>query len=75
MKSFTQYIQERSDVSFVHDDGIIMSLRNLIDALEVLDDQKSDEELMVEIREDVPEAGTYALRLVHLDETCRLFPS
>lgn len=64
MKSFTQYIQERNDLSFVHDDAIIMRLRDFIDALELLDDQKSDEERLVEIREDVPEPGAYAVRLV-----------
>lgn len=64
MKSFKQYIREGSDVSFVHDDAIIMNLRDFIDALELLDDQKSDEELLVEIREDLPEPGAYAVRLV-----------
>lgn len=75
MKSFTQYIQERTEVSLVHDDAFIMNLRDFIDALELLDDQKTDEDQLVEIRVDVPEPGSYALRLVHLDETCQLFPS
>jgi|CXWL01.1.fsa_nt_gi hypothetical protein len=64
MKSFKQFIQERNDLSFVHDDAIIMRLRDFIDALELLDDQKSDEERLVEIREDVQEPGTYTVRLV-----------
>lgn len=64
MKSFTQYTQEQNDVSFVHDDAIVMRLRDFIDALEVLDDQKSNQDRLVEIREDVPEPGAFAVRLV-----------
>lgn len=64
MKTFKQYIRERSDVSFVHDDAIVMRLRDFIDALEVLDDQKSNQDRLVEIRVDVPELGSYAVRLV-----------
>lgn len=64
MKSFKQYIWERNDLSFVHEGAIVMRLRDFIDALEVLDDQKSDRERLVEIREDVPAPGAFAVRLI-----------
>lgn len=64
MKSFTQYIQERNDLSFMHEDAVVMRLRDFIDALELLEARNTDEPQLVEIREDVPEPGTYALRLV-----------
>ncbi|QPD02812.1 MAG: hypothetical protein Nkreftii_000586 [Candidatus Nitrospira kreftii] len=55
MKSFKQFMQERNDLSLLHDDAIVMRLRDFIDALELLDDLKSGGERLVEIREDVPE--------------------
>lgn len=64
MKSFKQYIQERNDLSFMHEDAVLMRLRDFIDALELLDARKTDEPRLVEIREDVPEPGTYAVRLI-----------
>lgn len=67
MKSFKQYIREGNDVSFVHDDAIIMNLRDFIDALELLDDRKTDEDRLVEIRGDCPEPGTLTLRLMIRD--------
>lgn len=62
MKSFRSYTQ----VSFppLHDDAILMPLRDFIDSLQLLDAQKTDQERIVEIREDCPEAGTLAVRLV-----------
>lgn len=68
MKSFTRYIQ----ASFppLHDDAILMPLREFIDALSLLDAQKTNQERIVEIREDCPEPGTLAVRLmVGADET------
>ncbi len=64
MKSFKQYIRERNDLSFVHEDAVLMRLRDFIDALELLDTWKTDEDRLIEIREDLPEPGTYAVRLV-----------
>ena len=62
MKSFTRYIQ----ASFppLHDDAILMPLREFIDALSLLDAQKTNQERIVEIREDCPEPGTLAVRLM-----------
>ena len=62
MKSFTRYIQ----ASFppLHDDAILMPLGDFIDALQLLDAQVTDKERIVEIREDCPEPGTLAVRLV-----------
>lgn len=67
MKSFLEHIQERSEASFLHEGAIVMRLRDFIDALELLDAQKSDEERLVEIREDVPEPGALAIRLLVRD--------
>ncbi|MBK9306889.1 MAG: hypothetical protein IPM58_07345 [Nitrospira sp.] len=64
MKSFKQFIAERNDLSLLHDHAIVMRLRDFIDALELLDDLKSDRERLVEIREDMQKPGTYAVRLV-----------
>ncbi len=64
MKSFRQFVAERNDLSSLHDNAIVMRLRDFIDALELLDDQKSDEERLVEIREDVPEPGSFAVRFM-----------
>jgi hypothetical protein len=66
MKSFTHYIQ----ASFppLHDDAILMPLREFIDALSLLDARKTDQERIVEIREDCPEPGTLAVRLVVRDK-------
>lgn len=61
MKSFKQYIRERSDVSFVHEGSILIRIRDFIDALE---DQHPDKERLLEIRENVPDPGTYAVRLL-----------
>lgn len=64
MKTFKQYIRERNDLSFLHEGAIVMRLRDFTDALELLDAQKSVEDRLVEIREDVPEPGTLAIRLL-----------
>ena len=68
MKPFAQYVQERSETPFLHEDAIVMRLRDFIDALELLDAQKSDEERLVEVREDVPEPGALTVRLLVRDE-------
>jgi len=46
------------------DDTILMPLGDFIDSLQLLDAQKTDRERIVEIREDCPEPGTLAVRLV-----------
>lgn len=66
MKSFKQHIRECAPP--LHDDAILMPLRDFIDALQLLDAQKSDTERLVEIREDCPETGTLAVRLMVRDE-------
>lgn len=48
---------------FLHEGAIVMRLRDFINSLELLDAQKSDTERLVEIRENVPEPGTLAVRL------------
>ena len=62
MKSCTHY----SQASFppLHDDAILMPLGDFIDSLQLLDAQVTDKERMVEIREDCPESGTLAMRLM-----------
>ena len=60
MKTFQQWI----GATPLHEDAILMTLRSFIDSLVLLDAQKSDEDRLVEIREDCPEPGTYAVRLV-----------
>ncbi|NOS80145.1 MAG: hypothetical protein HOP32_01025 [Nitrospira sp.] len=62
MKSFTHHIQ----ASFppLHEDSILMPRADFIDALSLLDAQKTDHEQIVEIRENFPEPGTLAVRLV-----------
>jgi hypothetical protein len=62
MKTFKQYIREYALP--LHDDAILMRLGDFIDALLLLDAQKTDEERIVEIREDCPEQGTLAVRLM-----------
>ena len=52
----------------LHDDAILMPLRDFVDALQLLDAQKTDQERIVEIREDCPEPGTLAVRLVVRDQ-------
>ena len=66
MKSLRQQI--RACAPRLHDDANLMSLRDFIDALQVLDAKKSDGERLVEIREDCPEEGTYAVRLLERDQ-------
>ena len=66
MKSFKQHIRE--SVPPLNDDAILMRLSDLIDALSVLDAQKTDQERLIEIREDVPEPGTLAIRLMVRDQ-------
>ena len=63
MKTFQQLI----GATPLHEDAILMTLRGFIDSLVLLDAQKSDEERLVEIREDVPEPGTYAVRLLLIE--------
>lgn len=62
MKTFKQYIEGYS--SPLHDDAILMPLGDFIDQLQLLDAQITDEERIVEIREDCPESGSWAIRLV-----------
>ena len=62
MKSFRQHLREYAPP--LYDDAILMPLRDFIDALQLLDAQKSDQERIVEIREDCPEPNTLAVRLV-----------
>lgn len=64
MKSFKTFIRE--SYSPLHDDAILMPLGDFIDLLQVADAKKTDGELIVEIREDCPEDGTVAVRLVEL---------
>lgn len=63
MKTFKQYIGEQTEFSSLHDDAVVMRLGDFINALE---DQHSDKDRFLEIREDCPESGTYAVRLVPL---------
>jgi hypothetical protein len=62
MKSFTRYIQ--ATFPPLHDDAILMPLGDFIDSLQLLDAQKTDQERIVEIREDCPAPGTLAVRLM-----------
>jgi hypothetical protein len=62
MKSFRQHLREYAPP--LHDDAILMPLGDFIDALQLLDAQKTDQERIVEIREDCPEPNTLAVRLV-----------
>jgi hypothetical protein len=62
MMSFKQFIRE--SYSSVHDDAILMPLMDFIDVLQVLESQKTDGERIVEIRENYPEPGTYAVRFI-----------
>lgn len=69
MKSFTRYLQEPFPA--LHENAVLMPLRDFIDTLQALDAQKTDQERIVEIREDVPEPETLAIRLMvreHSDE-------
>jgi hypothetical protein len=66
MMSFKQYI--RDSYPPLYEDAILMTLPDFIDALQLLDAQITDKERMVEIREDCPEPGTYALRLLKRDQ-------
>jgi hypothetical protein len=62
MKSFKQYIEGYS--SPLHDDAILLPLGDFIDLLQDLDAKQTDQPRMVEIREDCPESGSWAIRLV-----------
>ena len=65
--SLQQFIQQAREPQ---DDAILMPLGDFIDSLQLLDAQKTDQERIVEIREDCPEPGTLAVRLmVGADET------
>lgn len=59
--SLQQFIQRAREPQ---DDAILMPLGDFIDSLQLLDAQKTDGERIVEIREDCPEPGTLAVRLV-----------
>jgi hypothetical protein len=61
MKDFSSFIQNRNDLSGLHDDAVVMRLGDFINAL---DEQHPDKDRLLEIREDVPEPGTYAVRLL-----------
>ncbi|MEI8014906.1 MAG: hypothetical protein WCH20_08715 [Nitrospira sp.] len=66
MKSFKQFIRESYPP--LYEDAILMTLRDFIDRLEVFNAQKTNVERIVEIREDCPEPGTYAIRLLVRDQ-------
>lgn len=66
MNLFKQFI--RDSYPPLYEDAILMSLREFIDALSLLDAQKTEKERIVEIREDCPEPGTYAVRLLVRDQ-------
>ena len=59
--SLQKFVQQASEPQ---DDTILMTLRDFIEALQLLDAQKTDQERIVEIREDCPDSGTLAVRLV-----------
>lgn len=48
-------------MSGLHDDAVVMRLGDFIKAL---DEQHSNKDRLLEIREDVPEPGVFAVRLV-----------
>ena len=60
--SLRSFIQQQAREP--QDDAILMPLRDFIDSLQLLDAQKTDQERIVEIREDCPEPNTLAVRLV-----------
>ncbi len=60
--SLQQFIRQQAREP--QDDTILMTLRDFIDALQLLDAQKTDQERIVELREDCPEPNTLAVRLV-----------
>ncbi|MBH0200101.1 MAG: hypothetical protein HP497_11895 [Nitrospira sp.] len=49
------------DFSTVHDDAVLIRLGDFIAAL---DDQHPDKDQFLEVRENVPESGVFAVRLV-----------
>lgn len=49
------------DFSTVHDDAVLIRIRDFIDAL---GDQLPDKDQFLEVREDVPEPGVFAVRLI-----------
>ena len=65
MKSFLQHI--RDCAPNLHDDAFLLTLSDYIDALSLLNAQVTRTERIVEIREDCPEPGTYAVRLVPVE--------
>jgi|CXWL01.1.fsa_nt_gi hypothetical protein len=66
MMSFKQFIRESYPP--LYEDAIILPLKGFIETLSLLDAQKTDGEQFVEIREDVPEPGTFAFRLMVREE-------
>ncbi len=62
MRTFKQYINDCP--ATLHDNAILVTLGDFIDTLRSFSAQHSDEDLTVEIQEDVPEPGTYAVRLL-----------
>ena len=66
MMSFKQFSEGYS--SPLHEDAILLTLADFIETLSLLDAQKTDGEQLVEIREDVPEPGTFAFRLMEREE-------
>ena len=49
------------DFSTVHDDAVLIRIRDFIEALE---EQLPDKDQFLEVREDHPERGSYSIRLV-----------
>lgn len=65
MKSFKQHIRETSTES--QDNApqkLRMTLRVFIDCLELFDDQKSEEDRMVDVQLDYPEYDTFTVKVL-----------
>lgn len=61
MNNVSSYIQKRNALSGLHDNAVVMRLGDFVSAL---DEQHPDKDRLMEIREDVLESGTLAVRLV-----------
>jgi|CXWL01.1.fsa_nt_gi hypothetical protein len=62
MMSFKQYLREYAPP--LHENAILLSPGNFIDSISLWDAQIIDGERIVEIREDCPEPGSYAVRFI-----------
>ena len=52
----------------LHENAVLIPLSDFVDTLSLLDAQKTDHERFVEVREDCPEFGTLAVRLMVRDQ-------